>query len=319
MTVVTGGAGFIGSHLTARLLASGHRVVVVDDFSTGRAENLDGLAGAGDLTVVEADIVGPRAARLVTEVRPEVVFLLAAQPQVQTSMRDPVLDARVNVVGLVNMLEAACRAGCRKVVFASSGGAIYGQVPTGRLPVVEDQRHVPLSFYGVTKSVASAYLRLYHAEHDIDYAALALGNVYGPRQRPDSEGGVIATFAHRLLNGQPCRINGDGRTTRDYVHVSDVVDALLAAARHGTGVFNVGTGVETSLLELHSLIAERIGTGLAPELGPPLKGEVRRIRLDVARSRQQLGWRPTVRLAEGIDSVIDWLRSSRETSAPVSP
>jgi UDP-glucose 4-epimerase len=311
-TIVTGGAGFIGSHLTALLLERGHQVMVVDDFSTGRAENLEAITAAGDLTIAEADIAGPEAARLVDQVRPDVVFLLAAQSTVQVSMRDPVLDAKANVVGLVNMLEAARLAGCRKIVFASSGGTIYGQVAAERLPVAEDHAHAPLSFYGVTKAVASEYLRLYRTEYGLDYAVLALGNVYGPRQRPDSEGGVVATFAHRLLHGLPCRINGDGATTRDYVHVSDVAEAFVAAARSGTGVFNVGTGVETSLLELHRLLTERTGSHLAPEFGPPLRGEVRRIRLDVARSGRQLGWHPSIGIEDGVGSVVDWLRSGSE-------
>ncbi|MEH1166518.1 NAD-dependent epimerase/dehydratase family protein [Micromonospora sp. CPCC 205539] len=309
-TIVTGGAGFIGSHLTSLLLERGHQVVVVDDFSTGRAENLEGMPVTGKLTIAEADIVGPQAAHLVGQVRPDVMFLLAAQSTVQVSMHDPMLDARANVLGLVNMLEAARLAGCHKIVFASSGGTIYGQVEAERLPVTEDHAHAPLSFYGVTKSVAAEYLRLYHTEYGVDYAVLALGNVYGPRQQPNSEGGVVATFVNRLLQGLPCRINGDGTTTRDYVHVSDVAEAFAAAARSGTGVFNIGTGIETSLLELHHLLSERTGARLEPEFGPPLRGEVRQIRLDISRSRTQLSWRPSIRIDEGVDSVVEWLRST---------
>jgi UDP-glucose 4-epimerase len=311
--LVTGGAGFIGSHLVPALLDDGHEVVVIDDFSTGHPENLTDIPALPGraLTVHEADIAGTGAARIVTRTRPDVVFLLAAQSAVQVSMRNPLLDARTNVQGLVNMLEAARRAGSRKVIFASSGGTIYGHVAPEAFPIQENHPHQPRSFYGLTKSIASTYLQLYGAEHGLDYAVLALGNVYGPRQRPEGAAGVIATFAQRLLAGRPCRINGDGATTRDFVHVSDVATAFVATLRRGTGVFNIGTGVETSVLELHRLLARRLGVDLAPDLGPPLSGEVRRVRLDVTRAREHLGWRPTVALPDGLDSVLDWLRSAR--------
>jgi UDP-glucose 4-epimerase len=310
--LVTGGAGFIGSHLVPALLDDGHEVVVIDDFSTGHRGNLadiPGLPGRA-LTVHEADIAGTEAARIVTRTRPDVMFLLAAQSAVQVSMRNPMLDARTNVQGLVNMLEAAHRAGSGKVIFASSGGTIYGHVAPEAFPIPERHPHQPLSFYGLTKSIASTYLRLYRTEHGLDYAVLALGNVYGPGQRPDGGAGVIATFAERLLAGLPCRINGDGATTRDFVHVSDVAAAFVAALRRGSGVFNIGTGVETSVLDLHQLLARRLGVDLAPDPGPPLTGEVRRVRLDIARAREHLGWRPTIALPDGLDSVLDWLRSA---------
>ncbi|MEO3930159.1 NAD-dependent epimerase/dehydratase family protein [Micromonosporaceae bacterium B7E4] len=308
--LVTGGAGFIGSHVVSALLRDGHEVVVVDDFSTGLAENLaDSAAGSsGRLTVHEADIATTRAARIVADARADVVFLLAAQTAVQVSMRDPMSDVRSNLLGLVNMLDAACRAGSRKVVFASSGGTIYGSVPPQALPIPETQPHIPLSFYGLTKSAASGFLRLYRREYGLDYAALALGNVYGPRQRPGGEAGVVAVFAQRLLDAKSCRINGDGTTTRDFVHVSDVTAGFMAALRRGSGTFNIGTGVATSVLEVYQMLAGRLGVGLAPELGPPLPAEVPRVRLDITRAAELLGWRPVVRLPEGLDSVVDWLR-----------
>jgi UDP-glucose 4-epimerase len=316
--LVTGGAGFIGSHLVPALLDGGHEVVVLDDFSTGHPGNLAEIPArsARALTVHEADIATPLAARIVARSRPDVMFLLAAQTAVQVSMRNPLLDARVNVQGLVNMLDAARRAGSRKVVFASSGGTVYGQVAPDALPIAETQPHQPLSFYGLTKSIASTYLRLYHAEYGLDHAILALGNVYGPRQRPDSEAGVVAVFAQRLLDGLPCRINGDGATTRDFVHVTDVAAAFVAAMRRGSGVFNIGTGVETSVLQVYRLLARGLGTDRAPEFGPALAGEVRRVRLDVTRARERLGWRPTVALPDGLGSVVEWLRSRRLQVTP---
>jgi UDP-glucose 4-epimerase len=307
--VVTGGAGFIGSHIVEALLARGDEVVVIDDFSSGRSDNLAfGDELRSRLTVHRADVAEPATAAIVRDARPDALLLLAAQPSVKVSMRDPMGDARTNVIGLINMLEAARAGGSPKVVIASSGGTIYGPAAPESEPVTEQNPHHPMSFYGLTKSLASSYLRLYHEQFGLESAALALGNVYGPRQPPDGEFGVIAIFSQRMLDGMPCVVNGDGLTTRDYVHVSDVVAAFLAAAEHGNGLFNVGTGVETSVLDIHWLLAEKLGIDREPDFSTPLDGEVRRVWLDVTRSREELGWSARIPLSTGVDSVITWLR-----------
>ena len=312
--VVTGGGGFIGSHIVDRLCGMGHEVLVVDDFSTGDRDNLrSATTGQHAARIVEADISEPMAAAAVTAFRPDVMMLLAAQFSVKVSMRDPLLDARVNLMGLVRMLEAASHSGCRKVVFACSGGTIYGD-DENALPIREGHSREPLSFYGLTKSAAVDYLRLYRRNRGLDYAALALGNVYGPRQTPSGEGGVVAIFAHCMLSGQPCVINGDGLTTRDYVHVSDVADAFVRAADRGHGLINVASAQERSVLNIFRALQAATGSTEPPIFGPSLDGEVRRISLDINRAQRELGWSPKVGLRAGIESVIHWL-SNRELAS----
>jgi UDP-glucose 4-epimerase len=306
--LVTGGGGFVGSHVVDHLCRAGHDVTVVDDFSTGDRGNLaEGSARFPRLAVHHASIVDPATTDLVEQVRPEAMVLLAAQFSVKVSLRDPALDAEINVIGLVRMLEAARRSGCRRVVFASSGGTIYGAGGERRLPTPETCARVPKSFYGLTKSVAGEYLRLYRELHGIESVALALGNVYGPRQSPFGEAGVVAIFAQRLLSGQSCLINGDGRTTRDYLHVSDVADAFVRAVDRGHGLINIGSGRERQVLEIHDRVAERVGSGPPPTFGAALPGEVRRVCLDIGRAAARLDWSPRVGLTDGIASVVDWL------------
>ncbi|WP_426624805.1 GDP-mannose 4,6-dehydratase [Leifsonia sp. McL0607] len=304
--VVTGGAGFIGSHVRDRLLERGDEVLVVDNFASGRFEWVDSTAEGHDIRT--RDTFG-----LIRDFRPAAIVHLAAQMSVKVSMRDPVLDADVNVLGLLNVLEAARTMSDTRLAFASSGGTIYGDVPMDRQPIREDEVRRPLSFYGLTKSTAVDYLRLYAAERDVPTVALALGNVYGPRQNPDGEAGVISIFANRLLSDESCIVNGDGKTTRDYVHVSDVADAFVAGAERGSGLINIGTGVATSVNQIYAMTAAAIGSERAPEHGPVLPGEVRGVALDPSRAKEQLGWSPQVRIEDGIQTVVSWLASRRRS------
>jgi UDP-glucose 4-epimerase len=289
-TLVTGGAGFIGSHLVDALLARGDHVAVVDDLSTGRRERVpDGVA----LHVTDIADIGPVAERE----RPEVVFHLAAQADVRRSVADPAFDARVNVAGTASVLEAARAAGARRVLFASTGGALYGEsVP---LPTPEDAALAPFSPYGASKAAAETYLALFTRLHGLSTMALRFGNVYGPRQDPHGEAGVIAIFAGAAAEGRPVTIFGDGRQTRDYVYVGDVVAGFLAAsASDATGAVNIGTGTETTVLELVTAY------GLEPQLAPARKGEVERSCLDVTRAADVLGWRAEVGLDDGLERTL---------------
>lgn len=310
-TLVTGAAGFIGSTLVDRLLADGHDVVGVDDLSRGRLENLAEAHAAGDrFRFVRCDVTGPDIVDLAAAERPEVVHHLAAQIDVRISVTDPVLDARLNVLGTINVLEAARRAGTRKVVFTSSGGSIYGE-PTA-LPVAETVPVDPRSPYAAGKAAGELYLGVYRALYGLQTTALALGNVYGPRQDPHGEAGVVAIFATALLTGRSTTIFGDGLASRDYVHVDDVVEAFVRAGG-GTGDgcrFNVGTGVATTVRELHTLVARAAGGPDEPVYAEPRTGELQAISLDCAAARAGLGWHPHVDLPGGVRSTVDWVRST---------
>lgn len=310
--LVTGGAGFIGSNLVDRLLAEGYAVDVVDDLSSGRLSNLaDARADRDhDFTFHQMDICDPAVADLVERRRPEVIFHLAAQIDVRVSVADPALDARINVLGSINVLEGARRAGARKVCFASSGGTIYGDVDPEDLPIAESQSQLPVSPYGVSKKAVTDYLHAYRELHQLEYTSLALANVYGPRQDPHGEAGVVAIFAGRLLAGERCTVYGDGAQTRDYVYVDDVVDAFVRAADRGSGLLcNIGTGVETSVNELYRTMADHEGVAEDPEYAPARAGELARSALDAGRARIHLGWEPFTDLRTGTAAVIDWFRA----------
>jgi UDP-glucose 4-epimerase len=309
--LVTGGAGFIGSNLVDALLARGDEVTAVDDLSTGRRQNLDSALAAG-AELLELDIreAGELAAA-VAERRPSAIFHLAAQIDVRKSVADPAFDASVNVGGTANVLEAARLAECERVVFSSTGGAIYGEGDGQELPLAEDAPLAPLSPYGQSKFAGEGYLALYERLYAMSSVALRLGNVYGPRQDPLGEAGVIAIFCGRLLEGGRPTVYGDGRQTRDYIYVGDVVAAMLAAAdARAGGPINVGTGVETDVLELARQLRE-LGDGedFEPELAPARPGEVQRIAIDPGRAGRELGWRAEVGLAEGLKLTLDSLRS----------
>ncbi len=309
-TLVTGGAGFIGSTLVDRLLADGHEVTVVDDLSRGCRGNLDGAvrAGASRLRVVTADIRDPGLPAIVATAAPEVIFHLAAQVDVRASVLDPLLDVSVNVLGTVALAEAARAAGARKIVFASSGGSIYGEQAV--LPAPETAPLQPLSPYAVSKLAGELYLNSFARLHGLQCTHLAFANVYGPRQDPHGEAGVVAIFAEAMLHGRPTRVYGDGGNTRDYVFVADVVGALLlAAGADADGLrLNIGTGVQTSDRELHTLIAREVGCPDRPESAPARLGDLRRSALDGTLAREVLGWTPQHGLAEGIMSTVASLR-----------
>jgi UDP-glucose 4-epimerase len=304
--VATGGAGFIGSHVVGRLLAAGHAVAVVDDLSTGRR---DFVPGGARLYV--ADILGPDLPGIFEAERPDAVVHLAAQAEVRASVEDPARDAAVNIGGTLRLL-AACREWkVGRFAYASSGGAVYGD--TDRLPTPEEHPARPASPYGISKLVAEHYLACWGALFGVSGIALRYANVYGPRQNPFGEAGVVAIFAHRLLAGEPLTINGDGRQTRDYVYVEDVAEATVRALERpqARGVVNIGTGVETSVLALLGRLEAAAGLKADARHGPPKAGEQRRSALDPGAARRLLGWTPGVTLAEGLERTLDDFRKER--------
>jgi UDP-glucose 4-epimerase len=308
-TLVTGGAGFIGSALVDRLVRDGHEVTVVDDLSTGRLENLADAFASGRAHLAEADLAGPELAGVVAEARPQVVHHLAAQIDVRRSVADPLHDARVNILGTIAVASAALDAGCRRLVFASSGGTVYGEPEPSALPI--DEHHPPgvTNPYGVAKRSAEDYLASFAELHGLEPVSLRLGNVYGPRQDPHGEAGVVAIFCNRLLADEPVTVFGDGRQTRDYVFVEDVVDAFLAAGEHPDAPgarLNVATGVETSVLELYASLREVAGFGGEPTFAPPRPGELGRIALDCAEAGRVLGWQAKVDLRGGLSRTWAW-------------
>ena len=309
--LVTGGAGFIGSTLVDRLLAEDHEVDVIDDLSTGSMANLAAARAEGGKRVRfhQADIRAEEVVDVISRTRPDVVFHLAAQADVRVSVARPVFDAQVNIIGSLNVLEGARLGGASKVVFASSGGTIYGAPPPEALPVKESQPQTPVSPYGVAKKVVGDYLRAYRELHDLEFTALALANVYGPRQDPHGEAGVVAIFADRLLGGDGCVIFGDGEQTRDFVFVDDVVDAFARAAERAGGLLlNIGTGVETSVNELYEVMARAAGRAEPPQYEAARPGELARSSLDPSKASIHLGWKPWTSLEDGLAAVTRWYR-----------
>lgn len=305
--LVTGGAGFIGSTLVDRLLAEGHEVAAVDDMSGGRPENLVNASRSPAFSLHELDIRDPALTDVAAAFRPEVVCHLAAQISVRKSVADPVHDARVNVEGTINVLEAARRSGARKVVYASSV-AVYGRPK--ELPVPGDATPDPRSPYAASKLGGELYLATYRALYGLEYTTLVLSNVYGPRQSPEGEAGVVAIFTDALLNGKPTVVYGDGTQTRDYVFVADVVDAFArACGPDGDGRrFNIGTGVQTTDRELHSLVAAAAGVPDEPRFAPPRLGDLPAMAVDPGPAFDGLGWRPRYDLPTGIKITVDWAR-----------
>ncbi len=303
--LVTGGAGFIGSNLVDALLAAGEEVIVIDDLSTGRRENLSGALASG-AELIEADVSDVGAVRDLFEARrPEIVFHLAAQVDVRRSVSDPVYDLNVNVAGTLNLLEGSRSVELRRFVFASTGGAIYGEGDGRDLPLDEDAECLPDSPYGQSKHAAEGYVSQYSRLYGISTVALRLGNVYGPRQDPLGEAGVVAIFCGALLGGGTPRVFGDGHQTRDYVYVGDVVEAFGAAAgSRAEGIYNIGTGEETSVLELGEQLGRICDREFDPQFEPPRPGEVRRIAISSSRAGEALGWRARTSLAEGLEKTV---------------
>jgi UDP-glucose 4-epimerase len=315
--LVTGAAGFIGSNLVDRLLEDDHEVVGIDNLSRGTRANLPDseLGGGRGFSFIEADVTDARFAENVADADVEVICHLAAQIDVRVSVRDPIEDARLNVLGTINVLEAARKASVRKVVFTSSGGSIYGEPK--RMPVDETAPVNPLSPYAASKVSGETYLGMYHALYGLETTALALSNVYGPRQDPHGEAGVVAIFGNALLRGRQATIFGDGSAVRDYVFVDDVTDAFARAIGDlGDGRrFNIGTGVGTTVRELHTAVAAVAAAVDNPVLGDARLGELQAIILNVNAARDHLGWMPQTSLHDGLTKTLDWIRTQPDVHA----
>jgi UDP-glucose 4-epimerase len=308
--LVTGGAGFIGSNLVDALVQRGDEVTVVDDISTGKRHNLDAALERGaelvELDIRDAEAVGATVERA----RPEVVFHLAAQIDVRKSVADPANDSRINVEGTINVLRAAQASGVGRVVNTSTGGAIYGEGQI--IPAPEDHPVAPEAPYGLSKFCAENYCELFRRLHGLPTVSLRYGNVYGPRQDPLGEAGVVAIFCGKLLEGARPTTFGDGLQTRDYVFVSDVVDANLRVAESDTtGALNIGRGVETNVLEIVEVLGAHADGPFEPEHAPERPGEVRRIALDCSRAKSEIGWEAQVGLEDGLERTLASLRRIR--------
>jgi UDP-glucose 4-epimerase len=308
--LVTGGAGFIGSSLVDRLLAEGCDVDVIDDLSAGTLANLAEARAqrSRKFTFHRLDVRSPQLADLVAHRRPEVIFHLAAQVDVRTSISRPLFDAEVNILGTLNLCEAALAGGARKIVLAGSGGTRYG-VPES-LPVRESHPQRPVSPAGASKKAAGDYLHYYREVRGLEFSELALANVYGPRQDPDGEAGVVAVFAGQMLGGRRPNIYGDGLQTRDYLYVDDAVDAFVRATEKGGGLLvNIGTGTATTVHDLYDRIAALTGYAEAPHMAPARMGDLEHSCLDPGRAAIHLGWKPWTSLDEGLARTVDWFRA----------
>lgn len=301
--LVTGGAGFIGSHIVDLFIAAGHRVAVVDNLHTGKLSNLNPQA-----TFYQVDIRNAQAlAEVFQREQPEIISHQAALADVRGSLQDPATYAQVNIVGSIHLLELARQYGVRKFIYASTGGAVYGEPEF--LPVTEDHPINPLDPYGASKHAVEHYLFLYRHNYGLDYVSLRYPNVYGPRQDPLGEAGVVAIFTGRMLAGQPCTINGDGKQQRDFTYVTDIARANLLAAERGSGIYNIGSGIGTDVNTIFALLKEAAGYTLPPNYGPPKLGEVRRTYLDATKAQQELDWHPEVPVAEGLRRTVEYFRS----------
>lgn len=301
--LVTGGAGFIGSHLVDRLLQENYEVLVVDDLSTGLKENLNSEAQFAEISIMSDEFD-----REFEQFRPSLVCHLAAQANVRLSLEDPLFDTRINAQGTLKVLEAARKNEARKVIFSSTGGAIYGEPES--MPCDENHSCLPLSLYGANKLVAEHYIRTYKASYGLDFTVVRFANVYGPRQNPHGEAGVVAIFSELMLQGKQAVIFGDGSKTRDYVHVADVVDAIALCFEKGSGeIFNIGMGVETSDQQVFDAVAKATGYELPTKYDDFRAGEVMHISLDAGKIKRELGWDPKHNFEEGIEQTVPFYRA----------
>jgi len=300
--LVTGGAGFIGSNVVDAYVAAGHEVAVLDDMSGGKRENLNPKAAFHQL-----DVQSPEVEKVFADFRPEVMNHFAAQMDVRKSVADPLFDARVNLVGLLNLLESGRKHGLGRVLFASSGGTVYGEQET--IPADEDHPKHPVSPYGITKLASENYLYFYRVQYGIAWVAFRYGNVYGPRQNPHGEAGVIAIFSEKFLRGQQPMINGDGKNSRDYVFIGDLVRANVAAlSTDYSGPLNIGTGIETDVNRIFHLVRAACGSSAPEQHGPAKPGEQRRSVIDPRRAADVLGWRPEITLEQGLARTVAFFR-----------
>jgi UDP-glucose 4-epimerase len=301
--LVTGGAGFIGSNVVDRLVREGHSVSVIDDLSTGFRENVNPAARFYEVDIRDAQAV----AEVMRREKPEIVNHHAAQMDVRRSTREPVFDAEVNILGSLNLILAALEVGVRKFVYASTGGAVYGEPQY--LPVDEKHPVVPISQYGISKHTVEHYLQLYSVNHGLRFTVLRYGNVYGPRQTPHGEAGVVAIFTGLMMEGKRPTIFGKGDKTRDYVYVDDVVEAnMLAMWKGDGGIYNIGTGVPTTDQQVFETVRDAVGADVEPIYGEERLGEVHHIHLDASLAMKELGWKPTVTFAEGVRRAVDYYR-----------
>jgi UDP-glucose 4-epimerase len=306
--LVTGGAGFIGSHMVDRLLQLEYKVVVMDNLSTGKIKNLDSAA-----VFHHTDITQPAMAEIIQREQPDLVFHMAAQTSVTESTKDPIGDANANVLGTLRLLEACRRVGVDKIIYSCTGGALYGDPET--IPCTDDAALAPISPYGMSKWVAEQYLDFYHRLYRLNFTSLRYGNVFGPRQDPHGEAGVVAIFSRAMLEGTQPQIYGDGAQERDFISVADVVEANLAAIERGDGKhMNIATGEATSVNRIFELLQGITGYKWDPVHAPQRAGEVYRISLDWSRASQELGWSPKVSLEEGLQKTVDYFKESMNTS-----
>jgi UDP-glucose 4-epimerase len=300
--MVTGGAGFIGSHVTDMLIEAGHQVVVVDDLSTGRRSNLN-----PDAAFYEVDIRSPEMERVFSQEKPEVICHHAAQMDVRRSMDDPLFDADVNIIGSIKLAQLAIRHGTRKFIHISSGGAAYGEPEY--LPCDEDHPIKPLCHYGASKYTFELYLHVFNANYNLDYSVIRYPNVYGPRQDPNGEAGVVAIFTGRMLRGEQVTINGSGEQVRDYVYVTDCARSNLMLLEQGSGhIYNLGFGIGTTVNEIFNKLKNITGYTKPALYGPAKIGETFKIYLDAGRAKSELGWRPTILLEEGLTRTVEYFK-----------
>lgn len=305
--LVTGGAGFIGSHIADAYLAAGHEVHILDNLSTGKRENIPAAA-----TFHELDLNDPEVAELLAFQQFEVINHQAAQMDVRRSVADPVFDAQTNILGTLQLLQGGLKAGLKKFIFASSGGVVYGEQVT--FPATESHPTNPISPYGVAKLTVEKYLHYFYAVQGLEYLALRYANVYGPRQSAQGEAGVVAIFANRMMNGQQPVINGDGRQTRDYVMVEDVVHAnVLSLSYPGVGAFNIGTGIETDVVQIFDTINAFTGQKMERKFGPAKAGEQRRSVLSYKKIQTAMGWTPHYNFTQGMNKTLEWFSTSPKT------